>query len=61
MVGGASLAPDFRYEGTARPRRPFTPVEKLFRGARVTLVEDGTTEVLGLEVAVAVVDDYELD
>lgn len=37
------------------------PVEKLFRDARVKLIEDGTTEVLGLEVADGVIDEYELD
>jgi alkylation response protein AidB-like acyl-CoA dehydrogenase len=35
-------------------------VEKLFRDARVKLIEDGTVEVLGLESAHGVVEHYEL-
>ncbi|MFB6083839.1 MAG: acyl-CoA dehydrogenase family protein [Halorientalis sp.] len=36
------------------------PVEKLFRDARVKLIEDGTCEVLGLEAADGVIENYEL-
>jgi alkylation response protein AidB-like acyl-CoA dehydrogenase len=36
-------------------------VEKLFRDARVKLIEDGTTEVLGLESATGVIENYEID
>jgi alkylation response protein AidB-like acyl-CoA dehydrogenase len=36
------------------------PIEKLFRDARVKLVEDGTTEVLGLESATGVIENYEI-
>lgn len=36
-------------------------VEKLFRDARVKLIEDGTTEVLGLEAATDVVENYEIE
>lgn len=35
-------------------------IEKLFRDARVKLIEDGTTEILGLEAAESVVENYEL-
>lgn len=35
-------------------------VEKLFRDARVKLIEDGTVEVLGLESAEGVLENYEL-
>ncbi|MDY7081950.1 MAG: acyl-CoA dehydrogenase, partial [Halobacteria archaeon] len=35
-------------------------VEKLFRDARVKLIEDGTTEVLGLESADGVIENYEI-
>lgn len=35
-------------------------VEKLFRDARVKLIEDGTTEVLGLESAEGVIENYEV-
>lgn len=35
-------------------------VEKLFRDARVKLIEDGTTEVLGLEAATGVVENYDI-
>ncbi|MFW5928988.1 MAG: acyl-CoA dehydrogenase family protein [Halobacteriota archaeon] len=34
------------------------PVEKMFRDARVKLIEDGTLDVLGLEAATDVVDGY---
>ncbi|MFB6166306.1 MAG: acyl-CoA dehydrogenase family protein [Haloarculaceae archaeon] len=37
------------------------PVEKLFRDARVKLIEDGTTEVLGMEAADGVIEHYEID
>ncbi|MFD1586841.1 acyl-CoA dehydrogenase family protein [Halorientalis brevis] len=36
-------------------------VEKLFRDARVKLIEDGTTEVLSLEAAEDVVENYEIE
>lgn len=36
------------------------PVEKLFRDARVKLIEDGTTDVLGLESADGVIENYEI-
>ncbi|WP_336000249.1 acyl-CoA dehydrogenase family protein [Halorientalis halophila] len=36
------------------------PVEKLFRDARVKLIEDGTCEVLGLESADGVIENYEV-
>jgi alkylation response protein AidB-like acyl-CoA dehydrogenase len=36
------------------------PVEKLFRDARVKLIEDGTCEVLGLESADGVIENYEI-
>lgn len=36
------------------------PVEKLFRDARVKLIEDGTTDVLGLESATGVIENYEI-
>ncbi len=35
------------------------PVEKMFRDARVKLIEDGTLDVLGLEAGTGVVDSYE--
>lgn len=36
-------------------------IEKLFRDARVKLIEDGTTEVLGLESAAGVIENYEIE
>jgi alkylation response protein AidB-like acyl-CoA dehydrogenase len=35
-------------------------IEKLFRDARVKMIEDGTTEVLGLEAADDVIENYQI-
>lgn len=35
-------------------------IEKLFRDARIKMIEDGTTEVLGLEAATDVVENYRI-
>jgi len=37
------------------------PIEKMFRDARVKLIEDGTLDVLSLEAATGVVENYEID
>lgn len=36
-------------------------IEKLFRDARVKMIEDGTTEVLGLEAATDVIENYDIE
>lgn len=37
------------------------PIEKFFRDARVKLIEDGTTDVLGLEAADSVIEHYDIE
>lgn len=46
--GGAGITRDY-------------PIEKLFRDARVKLIEDGTTEVLGLESGAGVIENYDIE
>lgn len=36
-------------------------IEKLFRDARVKMIEDGTVEVLGLESSTGVIENYEIE
>ena len=45
VFGGYGLTKDFL-------------IEKLFRDARAGLIEDGTTEVLGLSAAYNVIEEY---